>query len=223
MSADSVEALLTEQIAYYRAMAPEYSDTRMPGLSDPELEAARANLVAALEAFRATGDVLELACGPGTWTPGLAERAERLTAVDASPEMLRLAAARVGDPHVRFVEADLFSWEPDQRYDHVFFGFWISHVPLDRFADFWSLVDRCLKPRGRVAFADDGFRTPAELVEGETSPVIQRQLKDGTRFRAIKVPHTPEELERRLAQLGWDFRVSYVGGPFFWASGARCG
>jgi demethylmenaquinone methyltransferase/2-methoxy-6-polyprenyl-1,4-benzoquinol methylase len=221
MSVDPLEALLAEQIAYYRAMAPEYSATGIPELSDSELEGTHANLVSALEEFRPTGEVLELACGPGTWTPALAEHAETLTAVDASPEMLQLAAARVGGSRVRFIEADLFSWEPDRRYDDVFFGFWISHVPLERFEAFWSLVDRCLKPGGRVAFADDGFRTRAELGQGESSAVIQRQLTDGTRFRAIKVPHAPEQLEERLAATGWNINVKYVGGPFFWGSGRR--
>ena len=52
-------------------------------------------VVAALEAFRPTGDVLELACGPGTWTPALLRHATTVTAVDAAPEMLAIASARV--------------------------------------------------------------------------------------------------------------------------------
>ena len=44
--------------------------------------------------------------------------------------MLALAASRVPDgAPVRFVEADLFTWEPGRRYDVVFMGFWLSHVP----------------------------------------------------------------------------------------------
>jgi hypothetical protein len=60
---------------------------------------------AALDAFRPAGDVPEPACGPGTWTAQLLRHADRLTAVDASPEMLALAAA----------------------------GYWLSHVPPERF------------------------------------------------------------------------------------------
>jgi SAM-dependent methyltransferase len=221
MSPDRLESLLAEQIAYYRAMAPEYAATGIPQLPVSELEAGQTNLIAALDVFRPTGDVLELACGPGTWTPHLAGHADTVTAVDASPEMLRLAAARVADARVRFVEADVFSWQPDRRYDVVFFGFWLSHVPLERFDAFWSLVDDCLGAGGRVAFADDGYRTPEELIEDEASSVIQRRLRDGTSFRAVKVPHTPEGLEARLGELGWSFSVGYVGGPFFWGSGAR--
>jgi len=47
-------------------------------------------------------------------------------------------------------------------------------VPLERFAAFWSLVADCLEPGGRVLFADDGRRTPEELIEGEASSTIRR-------------------------------------------------
>jgi trans-aconitate methyltransferase len=39
-----------------------------------------------------------------------------VTAVDAAPEMLAIAADAVGhDERVVFVEADLFAWRPDRR------------------------------------------------------------------------------------------------------------
>ena len=70
-------------------------------------------------------DALELACGRGTWTPRLLAHATTVTAVDAAPEMLARAAARVRDRRVRFIQAGLFGWQPDRRYDIVFFGFWL--------------------------------------------------------------------------------------------------
>jgi SAM-dependent methyltransferase len=218
---DGVDQLVAEQLAYYRARANEYTQTAFVELSPGELEAARRQLEDVIERFAPAGDVLELACGPGTWTAGLLRHAATLTAVDGSAEMLRLAAAKVKGGPLRFVQADIFNWRPDRAYDVVFFGFWLSHVPLERFEQFWSLVGECLKPDGRVLFVDDAFRTPDELIEGESSPVIRRRLRDGTPFRAIKVPHTPEGLERRLAQLGWHFEVTPVSGPFFWGAGQR--
>lgn len=223
MSSDPIESLLAEQIAYYRAQAPDYASAGIPELAPEDLDQAEARTVGAIERFRPTGDVLELACGPGTWTPLLAAHADTLTAVDASPEMLEVAAARVADSRVRFLQAELFSWEPDRRYDTVFFGFWLSHVPLERFARLWALVERCLKPGGRVAFVDDAYRTSEELVEGERSSLIQRRLSDGTAFRAVKVPHTPASLEARLRALGWDIAVHYLTEPFFWGAGGLRG
>jgi demethylmenaquinone methyltransferase/2-methoxy-6-polyprenyl-1,4-benzoquinol methylase len=134
--------------------------------------------------------------------------------------MLERARRRVAD-RARFFEVDLFSWRPDRRYDLVFFGFWLSHVPLDRFDDFWALVGECAKPDGRVFFVDDSYRTPEELIEGEASSTILRRLKDGTPFRAVKVPHRAAELEARLARLGWRIQVTQTAGPFYWGAGRR--
>jgi SAM-dependent methyltransferase len=205
--------LLGEQISYYRALAPDYLDQ--------DLDLPGGDFTDVLDAFGPTGSVLELACGPGMWTSQLLRYASDVTAVDASPEMLAIAKARVGGERVRFIQADLFTWRPDRLYDVVFFGFWLSHVPAERFESFWSLVAGCLKPHGRVFFADDAYRTPAELVEGAASSTIRRHVPGGAAYRLVKVPHQPEELERRLRQLGWDIKVTATAGPFYWGAGRR--
>lgn len=206
--------LLEEQSEYYRAVAAEYEDHALLFPGGEEIRVA-------LDDFRPTGTVLELACGPGTWTAQLLRHAAEVTAVDASPEMLAIASARVAKSRVRFVRADLFKWEPDRRYDVVFFGFWLSHVPLERFTSFWNLVAECLTPDGRVFFVDDAYRTREELVEGETSSTIIRRLNDGTAYRVVKVPHEPAALEQRLAAAGWRIAVTPTSGPFFWGAGSR--
>jgi SAM-dependent methyltransferase len=171
------DQLLAEQIAYYRARAREYFDGIVSDV------AAQEALQAALDAFRPTGDVLELACGPGTWTPQLLRSASTVTAVDSSPEMIAIASSRVGaDARVQFIQADLFDWRPNRRYDVVFFGFWLSHVPRDRFHAFWTNVEDALLPNGRVFFADDNDRTPEELIEGESTSTMQRRLNHLTRY-----------------------------------------
>src|SRR5712671_32437 len=114
-SGEELDLLLQEQVAYYRSLAADYLNQ---GLDLPGGD----ELTEALEAFQPAGSVLELACGPGVWTSQLLRHAADVTAVDASPEMLAIAAARVGDDRVRFVQADLFTWVPDRRYDVVFIG-----------------------------------------------------------------------------------------------------
>ena len=211
-------SVLGEQLAYYRAVAGEYHSHALdvPGQQE---------LVGAIRSWAPAGDVLELACGTGLWTHLLVGSAgvASVTAVDGAPEMLALARERVGpEAPVRFVQADLFSWRPDRRYDAVWFGFWLSHVPEERFEPFWAMVADALAPGGQVFFFDDHHRPDEELVDGPASPIVERRLHDGTPFRVVKVPYQPELLERRLRGLGWDITVSgSAGGPFYWGSGCR--
>src|SRR4029078_7498555 len=133
----SNDPILAEQLAYYRARAREYDKWfRREGLHDlGEEHNARWRLelnrvYSALDAFAPRGDVLELAYGTGEWTLRLAESATRLVGVDAAPEMRELALAKLQDAGKSNVELwvdDLFSWQPDQDYDVVFFAFWLSH------------------------------------------------------------------------------------------------
>jgi demethylmenaquinone methyltransferase/2-methoxy-6-polyprenyl-1,4-benzoquinol methylase len=152
-----------------------------------------------------------------------------VTAVDASPEALDVARSRA--PAARFVRADLFEWEPDDRYDTIFFAFWLSHIPAQRFDAFWEMVDRELAPGGRVFFIDNLGR-PLPDLDGEstfwkrelrTDGVVVRSLSDGREFRIVKHYYAPDELEERLSGLGWDVRVSNTEWFFYFGYGGRRG
>ena len=210
------------QLAYYRARAEEYDEWFLrQGAYDrgpewnrrwfSELDQVRREL----DRFGPTGEVLELACGTGLWTVELARHAAGVTAVDASPEVLeinraRLAEAGHGTP-VRYIGADLFDWRPDGAYEAVFFGFWLSHVPPERFEAFWELVRSALRPGGRVFFVDSlGAETQDEKERRGRDPrghTTVRRLNDGREFRIVKVFYDPAALEERLADLGWRFSV----------------
>jgi len=208
--------LLEEQIAYYRARAPEYDDwwfrrgrfQRPPEVGD-RWAAQVAGLDASVDAFDPAGAVLELAAGTGLWTRRLVRSATTVTAVDASPEVLALNRARsagLGAP-VEYVVADLFAWEPPRRFDVVFFSFWISHVPPSRFDAFWGLVERALGPEGRVYLIDNA--PPTDWYDGEGG-VSRRELVDGRAYDIVKVYWSPDELRDRLAPIGWaaDLRMT---------------
>jgi len=216
MMGDELDALLAEQVAYYRARAGEYDATSpLPGD-----DKSRAKLLDALQSFAPRGRVLELACGTGQWTTALAERASELTAVDASPEMLAIASTRVRNDRVRFVQSDIFAWRPDQRYDVVFFSAWLSHVPPQRFDRFWTLVADSLTETGRVFLIDERPAAAAdeEVISDAAAPAVARPLSDGTRHRTVKVFYEPDELRDRLANLGWAVSAHPVGSRFFYAT-----
>ncbi len=117
MPADELDTLLAEQRAYYCARAAEY-DATYPLDVRHDVD-ARQQFVRGLQAYAPFGRVLELACGTGQWTVELARHASTVTAVDSSPEALAICRQRVDMPHVSLVQADLFDWQPQQRYDLV--------------------------------------------------------------------------------------------------------
>jgi demethylmenaquinone methyltransferase/2-methoxy-6-polyprenyl-1,4-benzoquinol methylase len=203
------DALLAEQLAYYRAGADQY-DRQYAEVQELRM------LLTLVDELPIAGDVLELACGTGQWTPGLAARARSVTAVDAAAEVLALARARTGSLNVRFLEADLFEWRPQRRYDTVFFAFWLSHVPPARLPGFWNTVAAALVPGGKAIFIDDGPAVAAEeeVLAGQPAPAALRWLDDGSRHRVVKVFHDVRALTDDLTALGWSVRIRSMAGKF---------
>jgi trans-aconitate methyltransferase len=207
--------VLDEQKRYYDLRAPDYGDSSIadravPGAFPREL------MRETLDALAPSGDVLELACGPGLFTEWLVTRARSLTAVDASAAMLARNREAIGDDRVTYVEADLFDWRPERTHDTVFFGFWLSHVPPPALAAFFGMVRAALAPGGRVLFVDEDERC-AERADGhgtDALPTATRRLRDGREFDIVKVFWTPADLARTLADLGWDADVQRVGETF---------
>jgi len=227
------DALIAEQIAYYRARAGEYDEGlrklqryaslggNVAGRSGDEDQKEVAILLEALDGMRPFDTVLELACGTGWWTQWLAQHARHVTAVDAADEMLALNRERVKATNVRYILADVFSWRPDRQFDLVFFAFWMSHVPHDRFAAFWQLVGDSLAANGRVFFIDELDNERAGVLERRLDEdAVLRELEDGRQFHAVKVFYEPAELEQKLPTLGWQFEVRPSGRRFYWGQSA---
>jgi demethylmenaquinone methyltransferase/2-methoxy-6-polyprenyl-1,4-benzoquinol methylase len=211
-------SLLADQIAYYRARAPEYdawwfrtgrfdrgAENNAAWRSDTE--AAERAVVAFLDRARPK-TVLELACGTGLFTRIVAPRAGAVTAVDASPEVIAINLARVAANNVQYVQADLFAFEPPARYDCVFMSFWLSHVPHARFDGFWAMVRRALAPDGFVLLVDSAHDPTSTAVDHPTpdrlAGIVTRRLDDGREFRIVKVFWEPASLAVRLRECGFD-------------------
>ncbi len=231
MPDEANQSVLQRQIAYYQARATEYDQWFFrQGRYDqgPEQNvrwfAELEQIQQALAAFAPNGRVLELACGTGLWTEQLAQHAQSITAVDAAPEMLALNRRRLGGANVQYVQADLFAWQPDTQYDVVFFSFWLSHVPPDRFDDFWSRVRAALRPSGRVFFIDSRYEPSAtatdQRLKNPDSTTVQRRLNDGQEFEIVKIFYEPDRLASRLADLGCRIDVHTTARYFLYGMGA---
>ena len=96
--------------------------------------------------------VLDAACGPGYYTAELLARGAEVAAFDASPEMLELTRARVGDG-VRLERAVLGESLPfaDEEFDVVVCALAI-HYADDRPAAFREFA-RVLRPGGIAVFS----------------------------------------------------------------------
>jgi 2-polyprenyl-3-methyl-5-hydroxy-6-metoxy-1,4-benzoquinol methylase len=205
--------ILQEQIQYYRERALEYDEWFFRQGRYHRGEEHRqqwcaevAEVEVALRAAAPSGYILELACGTGLWTQQLAPVATHLTALDAAPETIAINQQRVGAASVEYIVADLFDWTPSQKYDFIFFGFWLSHVPMERFAPFWQMVQGALKPNGRVFFVDS-LLTQASTARNHAllnqQGYSERKLNDGRTYRVVKVFHEPDRLQASLQSLGW--------------------
>jgi demethylmenaquinone methyltransferase/2-methoxy-6-polyprenyl-1,4-benzoquinol methylase len=230
-----IQDVLQEQSRYYEARAPEYDDVwfrrgryDLGPAGNARWFAETARLEAAVDDAVPSGEVLELACGTGLFTRRLARHAERLTALDASAAALAINAARVGDPTVRYQQADIFGWEPPthRRYDHIFFGFFLSHVPPHMLDGLWERLSRWLAPDGRVSFCDDApgvdgrASNPGMSVDDGPGWAHRRQLHDGREFTIVKVCHAPETLAAWLAERGWHADVRTTGREFIFGTAA---
>jgi demethylmenaquinone methyltransferase/2-methoxy-6-polyprenyl-1,4-benzoquinol methylase len=218
--------LIKQQLDYYRSRAAEYDQWHLrQGRYDRgeehkrqwfyELDIVRA----ALEEAEPFGECLELACGTGLWTAQLASGASSLTAIDAVPETIAINRATVKDEFINYEIADLFEWQPKEKYDFIFFGFWLSHVPNGRFESFWKTIRQALKPEGRVFFVDS-LKTQDSTAKDhaiiDNSGIGRRKLNDGRSYNIVKLFYEPDDLYYRLHSLGWTGSVKSTGRFFYY-------
>lgn len=226
----SISSILQQQIAYYKARASEYDEwflrqgryDRGPEFNGKwfrEVEIIRS----ALQEFNPAGSILELACGTGLWTQELLKYSNKITAVDASSEVLSLNSARQGTSTVQYVEADIFNWKPQDKYDVVFFSFWLSHVPQELFFPFWKMVCSAMKPTGRFFFIDSKHE-PSSTAKDHTlgkpdADIADRRLNDGREYKIVKIFHQKAPLIKRLQELGISADIDETQNYFIYGSG----
>ncbi len=225
--------LLQRQIEYYRARAPEYDnwfyrrDRYDQGAAHTRQWQREAGQVRdQLHSKSGFAHILELAPGTGIWTGELIQIGERVTALDASPEMIQINRAKLLSDKVDYVLTDLFQWQPSRQYDMVFFGFWLSHVPPDKVSAFLAKVRAALKPGGRLFCVDSRDRqkseTHTEAID-RGRHLEERVLKDGRQFEIVKIYYDPGQLTERLRQHGFDIEARTTENFFLYADGTRAG
>ncbi|HEV3103930.1 MAG TPA: methyltransferase domain-containing protein [Candidatus Dormibacteraeota bacterium] len=106
---------------------------------------------------------LELGCGPGTWTGVLADRAERVRAVDLSEAMLAQATRALAErSNVELTQSDIARFDPGtETFDRILSVRVVEYVP-----EWQGVVEsfgRWLAPGGRAVVVT---KTPVSVWRG---------------------------------------------------------
>ena len=122
----------TRTIAAYDERARQYALRTKDLFEKPELDAFAA-------ALPVGGRVLDLGCGPGFYAGWLAAKGFRVDAVDASREMVALAATQPGVTarQARFADIDAVD-----LYDGIWANFSLLHAPQASFAGHLTRLKR---------------------------------------------------------------------------------
>ncbi|MFN6461739.1 MAG: class I SAM-dependent methyltransferase [Nostoc sp. DedVER02] len=224
--------ILQQQIEYYRARANEYDEWfYRKGRYDRSAEINQRwfNEVAAikntLHQIGVVDDILELASGTGIWTQELLRIGKKVTAIDASEEMIAINRSKLNSPSVEYHLTDLFSWQPDTEYDLVFFAFWLSHVPPKLLDSFLKKVYQSVRIGGQLFIIDSSFEPTStaknHILEDDGNIYKTRKLNDGQEFKIVKIFYQPNELQDKLKKAGFQVEVKVTDNYFIYAQGKK--
>jgi cyclopropane fatty-acyl-phospholipid synthase-like methyltransferase len=135
--------------------------------------------------------VLDLGCGSGRPIARyLLDHGLRVTGVDASHEMLRLA--RAACPEAELLAADMVSDEITRRYGAIVAWDSIFHVPKAQHATLFQAMSRWLEPGGPVLLSvggsEDEFTAPMYGVDffySGHAPDVTRALLERAGFDIV--------------------------------------
>ena len=148
------------------------------------------------------GTCIEVGSGPGRMTAGLAERFDRVLALDVSPAMLEQARKAIPDEHVEFraISGERLDGVDDASADVVVCYLVLQHLPSrDVVLSYVAEFARVLKPGGHPAGAgaDLDARPPtrirAEAAEERVELLAAaRRIPDvGVRVGRERIPRRP--------------------------------
>lgn len=203
-------------VDYYRRRATEYEAI----YARPERQENLAALRKIIPERCSGRTVLEIACGTGYWTREIAQTARRVVAADLAEEPMQIARAKDYPPgKVTFESADAYALgEALGRFDAAFAGFWWSHVPRERIAEFLRSLHARLEAGARVLLLDnsyvEGNSTALAGIDAAGNTYQMRRLGDGTQVRVLKNFVSEAELRERLAAHADAFRFEAL--QYYW-------
>lgn len=173
--------------------------------------------------------VIDAACGSGFFTRALAATAQHVIGIDSEPRMLALAQAHPHHLPTRYVQADIFTYQPNETVDVVFAPFVLGYAEnVTRLQQLVRQFSSWLRPGGRLLLIVDlpvgldltRFGARKQLPEGDADGApLQIELFDQgellvTLHAHYYRPNTVEQalLAAGMCQLEWSEPVVSAAG-----------
>jgi|GEM_PF-5129539 len=198
-----------EQVAYYEARAPWFDDvyTSSGDYDDsPETNAAwqaeMRRIEHSMTAAGLSGSCVELGVGTGYWTERIValESVTKISALDASAEMLAIASGRLAIAGAAFecVQVDLWDWEPSQTWDCAAAFFFIEHVPDEILPGLLAKLHASLTPRAPFFIAEAAW--------DRSEPTVETRSIGGRTFRVVERRRSRAEFTSAFENAGFSVR-----------------
>lgn len=140
--------------------------------------------------------MLEIACGTGYWTAGIATAARSVVAIDVNPVMVAAAQQRLSAAaNVRCLVADAYALDGVAGpFNAAFAHWWRSHVPKCRLRSLMTTLRTRLITGAFVLFADQlPYASQARQHDKDGNILEARTLRSGAAFEVVKnFPTKPE-------------------------------
>lgn len=206
---------------YYSKRVQEYESI----YHKPERQHDLEHLKQMLRSLSSGQSVLEVACGTGYWTQGMAEAATSIIAVDNVAEVLEVARQkRIDESKVTFVKADAYDLAPlVGSFSMALVAFWWSHIPKEKIPQFLRSLHGPLTHNSLVVLVDNkyvpGSSTPITEWDSSGNTYQTRTLSDGSEYRILK--NFPKETELRDSVESYAEDFDYKELDYFWIATYR--
>lgn len=200
-------------VSYYKDRANEYDQVYQNPDEQDDLSAART----LFQRIFSNKSILEIACGTGYWTEHISKTASSLLATDINQSVIEIAKTRPFKNNVTFEVADMYSLNPGKKFDGMFGGFILSHIPTQEIDRFLGRVKEYLVINGDIVFMDsnptDGTNHDKKRITktdhyGNTYQT--RNLGNGTIHEVLKNFPTQEFLVEKLSGIATEISYTHL-------------
>jgi len=154
------------------------------------------------------GTVLDLGSGIGYWAEHFAQRFAKVVAVEASTPLYEALKQRCASyPHVKAVQGDVLSFEPQDHYELVFLGGLLMYLNGSDVISLLRKLVPCLEPAGMIVCRETTVRSGVVTREGDYQAVY-RSVATYTRIFnecGLSVVKAKRNTPYILMQMGCEF------------------